>query len=221
MGDEQDYRFPITPTQGLVIDADEETLFDLTTLGISAIKNSELFRQRVSLSQLSSSTSFENDTALQSWVEGEKNQFGYINDEKESIFFSRRNQLTFTNKLLIDYAINTKIFTNIIIRHYWSRFENKDFYILNTDGTLSQSNSSNFDSDINFNSWNIDLTFSYEFLPGSFLSFVWKNQLLAETNILEDSFYNNIMNTFNSPMLNSFSIKATYFLDYNNLKRRK
>ena len=84
--------------------------------------------------------------------ENEKNQFGYISNEKESIFFSRRNQLTFTNKLLIDYAINTKIFTNIIIRHYWSRFENKDFYILNTDGTLSQSNSSNFDSNINFNS---------------------------------------------------------------------
>ena len=77
MGDEQDFRFPITPTQGLVIDADEETLFDLTTLGISAIKNSELFRQRVSFSQLSSSTSFEKDTALQSRIEGEKNQFGY------------------------------------------------------------------------------------------------------------------------------------------------
>ena len=122
---------------------------------------------------------------------------------------------------MLIYAINKKIFTNIIIRHYWSRFENKDFYTLNTDGTLNQENSSHFDSDINFNSWNIDLTFSYEFLPGSFLSFVWKNQLLAESNILEDSFYNNLMNTFNSPMLNSFSIKATYFLDYNNLKRRK
>ena len=77
MGDEQDFRFPITPTQGLVIDADEETLFDLTTLGISAIKNSKFFRQRVSFSQLSSSTSFEKDTALQSRIEGEKNQFGY------------------------------------------------------------------------------------------------------------------------------------------------
>ena len=153
--------------------------------------------------------------------ENEKNQYGYISDEGENIFFSRRNQITFTNKLLVDLAINKKIFTNIIIRHYWSRFENKDFYTLNTDGTLNKENSSHFDSDINFNSWNIDLTFSYEFLPGSFLSFVWKNQLLAETNALEDSFYNNLMNTFNSPMLNSFSIKATYFLDYNNLKRRK
>ena len=64
-------------------------------------------------------------------------------------YFLRRNQITFTNKLLIDYAINKKIFTNIIIRHYWSRFENKDFYTLNTDGTLNQENSSHFDSDIN------------------------------------------------------------------------
>ena len=153
--------------------------------------------------------------------ENEKNQFGYISEENESTFFSKRDQLTFTNKLIIDYAINKKIFTNIILRHYWSRFENKDFYILNQDGSLAQTNSIIADSDINFNSWNIDLTFSYEFSPGSFLSFVWKNQLLSETHELEDSFYNNIMNTFESPMLNSFSLKATYYLDYNNLKNKK
>lgn len=153
--------------------------------------------------------------------ENEQNQFGYISEGNESTFFSKRDQLTFTNKLIIDYAINKKIFTNIILRHYWSRFENKDFYILNQDGSLAQTNSIIADSDINFNSWNIDLTFSYEFLPGSFLSFVWKNQLLSETHKLEDSFYNNIMNTFESPMLNSFSLKATYYLDYNNLKNKK
>ena len=153
--------------------------------------------------------------------ENEKNQFGYISEENETTFFSKRNQSTFTNKLIIDYAINKKIFTNIILRHYWSRFENKDFYTLNQDGTLSPTNSIITDSDINFNSWNIDFTFSYEFSPGSFLSFVWKNQLLVETHELEDSFYNNIMNTFESPMLNSFSLKATYYLDYNNFKRKK
>ena len=77
MGDEQDFRFPTTPTQGLVIDADEETLFDQATIGISAVKNGDLFKQRVSFSQLSSSTSFEKDSILQSRIEGEKSQFGY------------------------------------------------------------------------------------------------------------------------------------------------
>ena len=77
MGDEQDFRFPTTPTQGLVIDADEETLFDQTTIGISAVKNGDLFKQRASFSQLTSSTSFEKDSTLQSRIEGEKSQFGY------------------------------------------------------------------------------------------------------------------------------------------------
>ncbi len=77
MGDEQDFRFPTTPTQGLVIDAEEETLFDQTVLGISAEKNGEFFKQHASFSQLSSSTSFERDSVLQSRIEGEKNQFGY------------------------------------------------------------------------------------------------------------------------------------------------
>ena len=77
MGDEQDFRFPSTPTQGLVIDADEETLFDQTVLGIRAEKNGDLFKQRASFSQLSSSTSFEKDSNLQSRIEGERSQFGY------------------------------------------------------------------------------------------------------------------------------------------------
>ena len=153
--------------------------------------------------------------------ENEKNQYGYIDEEDDLIFFSKRNQLTFTNKLLIDYAINKKMFTNVILRHYWSRFENDNFYTLNNDGTLSNTNEIITDSNINFNSWNIDLTFSYEFSAGSFLSFVWKNQLLSESNELEDNFYNNIVNTFESPMLNSFSFKITYYLDYNKLKKPK
>ncbi len=77
MGDEQDFRFPTTPTQGLVIDADEETVFDQTTIGISAVKDGDLFNQRASFSQLSSSTSFEKDSTLQSRIEGERSQFGY------------------------------------------------------------------------------------------------------------------------------------------------
>jgi len=153
--------------------------------------------------------------------ENEKNQFGYIGEENNEILFSKRNQLTFTNKLIADYAINEKMFINIILRHYWSKFENKDFYILNNNGTLSETNSIIDNSNINFNSWNIDLSFSYELSPGSFLSFFWKNQLLSETNELEDNFYNNIINTFDSPMLNSLSLKLTYYLDYNNLKSKK
>ena len=153
--------------------------------------------------------------------ENEKNQFGYISEENDEIIFSKRNQLTFTNKLIIDYTINKKMFINVILRHYWSRFENTDFYVLNTNGTLSNTNSNITDSDINFNSWNIDFSFSYELSAGSFLSFFWKNQLLSETNELENNFYNNIINTFESPMLNSFSLKFTYYLDYNNLKSKK
>jgi len=153
--------------------------------------------------------------------EGEQNQFGYISEENNEIIFSKRNQLTFTNKLIIDYTLNKKMFTNIVLRHYWSRFENKEFFTLNPDGTLTKINSTIDNSDINFNSWTIDFSFSYEFLPGSFLSFVWKNQLLKETHELEESFYNNIINTFDSPMLNSLSLKLTYYLDYNNLKKKK
>ena len=153
--------------------------------------------------------------------ENEKNQFGYIDEASDDIIFSKRNQLTFTNKLIANYTINTKMFLDLTLRHYWSRFENKEFFTLNDNGFLDENTSFQEIHDINFNSWNLDLSFSYEFSPGSFLTFMWKNQLLSENNELEDNFYNNIINTFDSPMLNSFSLKATYYLDYNNFKKRK
>ena len=161
-------------------------------------------------------------------IENEINQFGYslaTEDEEinqnEDIIFSKRNQLTLTNKLELDYTINQKMFIGMTLRHYWSKFENQELFILNDNGTLNVHPSFSENYNINFNAWNIDLSFSYEFSPGSFLSFVWKNQLLSEKNELEDNFYNNIINTFDSPMLNSFSLKATYYLDYNNLKKKK
>ena len=110
--------------------------------------------------------------------EDEKNQFGYISNENNEIIFSKRNQLTYTNKLIFDYTLNTKMYINVILRHYWSRFENKDFYVLNNDGNLNETNSIIEDSDINFNSWNIDFSFSYQISPGSFLSLLEKPTII-------------------------------------------
>ena len=37
--------------------------------------------------------------------------------------------------------------------------------------------------DVNFNTWNLDLNFSWEYAPGSFLSVVWQNELTYKNYI--------------------------------------
>ena len=87
--------------------------------------------------------------------------------------------------------------------------------LLNNDYTDPQD-----EHNINFNSWNIDLNFSWEYRPGSFLTLVWQNQIANETNKIETLFLNNINDLFENPSTNIFSVKFTYYLDIENYSKK-
>ena len=153
-------------------------------------------------------------------IENEKNQFGWIsNNDIEEPIFSRRNRRTITNKLTINYTFNPKTYIKLITRHYWSTIDNLSFYELNNDGGLQGINN-NDNKNINFNTWNMDLNFSWEYRPGSLLSIVWQNQLTQETDIFNDLFFENINDFFKEATTNSFSIKFTYYLDYLDINKK-
>lgn len=146
--------------------------------------------------------------------EKDKNQFGWLaNLENENILFSRRQQKTLTNKLIVNQTFSTKSYIELTLRHYWSTLINSSYYNLQDDGYL-ESNITNEDNyDINFNSWNIDLKYSLEFKPGSFISLVWQNQLSNQSEQIENIFLRNINDLFENPSSNIFSIKFTYYID--------
>ena len=153
-------------------------------------------------------------------IENEKNQFGWIsNNDIEEPIFSRRNRRTITNKLTINYTFNPKTYIKLITRHYWSTIDNLSFYELNNDGGLQGINN-NDNKNINFNTWNMDLNFSWEYRPGSLLSIVWQNQLTQETDIFNDLFFENINDFFKEATTNIFSIKFTYYLDYLDINKK-
>ena len=127
--------------------------------------------------------------------------------------FSRRKRNTLTNKLTFNYTFNSKAYVKLIARHYWATINNKSFYELNMNGNLVESTYED-NEDVNFNTWNLDLNFSWEYAPGSFLSVVWQNELTYENNKLEKIFFNNINEFFENPSTNIFSIKFSYYLDY-------
>ena len=144
-------------------------------------------------------------------------------DDSEEIVFSRRNQNTLTNKLTLNHTFTKNAYLKFILRHYWSTINNKSFYSIREDGYLdSYYTDPQIDDEhnINFNSWNIDLNFSWEYRPGSFLSLVWQNQIANETNEIENLFLNNINDLFENPSTNIFSVKFTYYLDIANYSKK-
>jgi hypothetical protein len=94
------------------------------------------------------------------------------------------------------------------------------YYTLENSGRLNNNDVYTGKNDFNFNSFNIDLTFSWEFAPGSNLSMVWKNAITTEDSEILRSYTRNFSETMDAPQLNSFSLRILYYLDYQNLKKQ-
>ncbi|WP_299183337.1 DUF5916 domain-containing protein, partial [uncultured Chryseobacterium sp.] len=146
------------------------------------------------------------------------NETGFAGKNDTDIFIGRRQRNTYENALSSKYTFNEKMALSLAFRHYFSDVTYKQFYTLNEDGSLAET--SQFNSNLNgtYNAWNVDLRFSWWFAPGSQLTLLYRN---ATSNYLESSrlsIKDNYNVLFNEPMVNNFSLKLTYFLDYNRVK---
>jgi hypothetical protein len=151
-----------------------------------------------------------------------QNDRGWVNTAYDTIgnpviYFGRRDVITVNNILNVTYIFNTKASISLRGRHYWSRARYYDFYTLNRDGYLDQSDYSN-DHNINFNAFTIDLQFVWYFAPGSELSVMWKNIINTMDNNMNTNYLRDFSATIRSPQSNSFSVRVLYYLDYQNLK---
>ena len=72
--------------------------------------------------------------------------------------------------------------------------------------------------DINFSTWNIDLSYSWQFAPGSFLTALYRNQLFNFDTMAEDTYSQSLNNLFNQPTQHTFSVRVQYFIDFQGLK---
>ncbi|MGZ4048197.1 MAG: DUF5916 domain-containing protein, partial [Bacteroidia bacterium] len=146
---------------------------------------------------------------------------GFVHyDGSDVITFGRRNVLTITNTLNASYIFTNRMSLSLRVRHYWSKAEYKEYYTLGDKGSLFEDSQYTGNSNVNFNAFNIDMVYSWQFLPGSEIDFVWKNAVYTQGDFIYQHFSDDIDKTFNSPQSNSFSIKVLYYLDYSMLKRR-
>jgi hypothetical protein len=148
------------------------------------------------------------------------NNMGYTYVEGSSdINFAKRKVNTIENILSAKYSFTNKAGITFRARHYLSTVENKEFYILQRNGSLLLHENYHPDANRNVNFFNIDMVYTWQFAPGSFLNIVWKNATQHNTNKVENGYFKNLGNTLDSDNNNNFSLKVIYFLDYLNFKK--
>jgi hypothetical protein len=144
----------------------------------------------------------------------------------DSIFFTRRNRTFVENNFNIKYSFTNKMWINLFVRHYWSGVHVKDVYLLEANGTLSQTDRIESNSlNQNFNTFAYNLTYTYQVANGSFLTIVWKDEAedFNRGEYIKD-YYTNLDRTFSAVQTNSVSVRFIYFIDYfttvNKFKRK-
>lgn len=140
---------------------------------------------------------------------------GYLSDD--SIAFGKRAVNRITSQLAASYVFNNKSALSLSMRHYWSTVNYSEYFLLQRDGGLIDYPDYPYNEDLNFNILTVDLEYNWNLAPGSYLSVVWKNNIYTSDEVDDDLFLNywdNFNATFSSPQTNSFSIKLTYYLDY-------
>lgn len=147
------------------------------------------------------------------------NEKGRVTElDDETIIFGNRDKKTIENSLTSNLSFNRKSTMALAFRHYWStvRYDD-DFYSLNDNGGLDPHAYSE-NSDINYNVWNLDLSYIWEFAPGSQLIGLYRNSIFDYNDQAYLDFGENLDELFNQEIGHNISLKLIYYIDYNNAK---
>lgn len=154
-----------------------------------------------------------------------QNGIGYVRNDTTDlqghtiILFGRRNINTFSNILTADLILGSKMSVTMRARHYWVTAPFYSFYRLNSEGVLNPMNYTKKE-DLNFNLFNLDLTYTWNFAPGSQLSVVWKNAISTLSSDIISNYFGDLGRTLDSPASNSISVRLLYYLDALYLKKK-
>lgn len=147
------------------------------------------------------------------------NEIGFAGKDAENIYMGRRQRNTYENYISGKYTINNTMSLSLAFRHYFSDVTYKEFYTLNMDGNVDPTNYFNNNLNGTYNSWNVDLRYSWWFAPGSQLTLLYRNAAANYLDVSRLKIKNNFDQLFDEPMVNNISLKLTYYIDYNSAKK--
>jgi hypothetical protein len=116
------------------------------------------------------------------------------------------------------FSINSQMNFNLSVRHYWSIAENNSIFNLLENGRLIENTSYNENKNSNFNTWNLDLSYSWWFAPGSQATVLYRNNAADFNRNITKNYGTNFNNVFSDNLNHTLSISIRYFIDYNQAK---
>ncbi|HEV8082816.1 MAG TPA: DUF5916 domain-containing protein [Chitinophagaceae bacterium] len=114
------------------------------------------------------------------------------------------------------YNFNPLMNLTVRMRHYWSRVNYSNFYDIMNNGYWTD-RAYEGGHDQNFNTFNLDMFYTWNFLLGSRIILSWKNALGADVNIdgmVNRTYTKNFTTVFHNPHSNELTLKIIYYVDY-------
>jgi hypothetical protein len=145
---------------------------------------------------------------------------GFVENRPDSIIFGVRNVKTISNSLSAAYIFTNIMSVKLDARHYWSQADyNNRYEFLQLDGTTINAPSYTTNRNVNFNTFNVFMSFVWQFRPGSEMAVVYQNSIYSSPYQLATSYFTDLNNTLQAPQTNSLSIKIIYYIDYLNIRK--
>jgi len=151
------------------------------------------------------------------------NRDSFVERLPRQIVFGNRDNKSIENSLQGSYNFSTKQALNLSFRNFWSvaNYTPNAFTNLQDDGKLNPTSynvTEDNDPNVNFNIWNLDLSYRWQFAPGSEAVLLYRNAIFNIDSNSELEYVRSLENLFSSPIRQNLSLKIVYYLDYNNIK---
>ncbi len=147
-----------------------------------------------------------------------RNSFVALEPRKE--IFGVRDVKSVENSITASYNFTTKQAVNLNFRNFWSIADFKDnkYSSLLDNGDLSPMDypiTEDNDPNANFNIWNFDLSYRWQFAPGSEAILLYRNSIFNFDTKSEIQFSESLQNLFQQDLRQNLSLRLVYYIDYN------
>lgn len=156
-------------------------------------------------------------------VNKELNRQSFVARSNDDIIFGNRDQVSLENSLRANYNFNSRSGLNLSFRNFWAtaEFAEDQFSVLVENGALLAYNydiTENNTPNTNFNIWNLDLSYRWQFAPGSEAVLLYRNSIFNQDSLSYLNYKKSLDNLFEEPVRHNLSLRVVYYLDYNRMK---
>lgn len=149
---------------------------------------------------------------------------GYVTDVDDDIIYGERTTKIVENSISANYNFNSFHGLTLTFRNFWTTVDyDHDLLLLLENGEYGFDAGYTVDNieenpNVNFNTWNLDLKYTWEFAPGSQLVALYRNQLFNQDNASTDNYFKSLGTLFDQPIEHVLSLRLVYYIDYNSIK---